>query len=269
MKTFLVAVATSLSMVASTNADAASYLFEYSGKVTSVGGTVTDGSLLNLNVGDSVAGSFMFVPGTIEPPPGTLSAQYPNTVPSFEFGSTTDAIGNSYFLMNATTGVVNAYKQTNVAGTVYDTHEFMLEGAESSPFSYVSFDALTSLSLADYSQSYFLMNRVDISTAPLRFTEVKVVIQHLVVTNILAVPEMFADLFAKLAGVGPGRSLANKVTKAESYYGAGHVSEACSVLSALALEINAQSGKHLTTSQAASLRGDVAELSSALRCTAN
>jgi hypothetical protein len=266
MKGLLASVAACLSFFGSASAVAMSYLFEYSGRVAYATGTVTDGTLLDFKAGDAVAGAFVFVPGALDHPPGAMGVQYANTIPLFEFGSAAAPSGYSSLLMDAARGVVIAYKQNNVAGSLYDTYEFVLEGDRSGRSRFDSFDDLTSLRLANYGDGYFILTRVDISSSPLRFTEVKVAATNLVVTRIMDVSDMFADLLAKTAGVGPGNSMASKVREAEYYYGAGNSAQACSALSALANQVNAQSGKHLTKTQAASLLGRITELSDALHC---
>lgn len=157
------------------------YFFEYSGTVRSVGGTVTDGSLLAFAVNDKVAGAFLFNPAGLTPPPGATTFFYPNSIESFTFGSYS-AIGNqasySYFSLSSLNGgLVNAYKQVGT-DSIYDNFSFVLSSDDgTSPFPDVLFD-LTTLSLNDFAMfsslpnSNFSLQRVDISSNPLRFTEV-------------------------------------------------------------------------------------------------
>ena len=129
---------------------AADFLFEYSGTVRSVGGTVTDGSLLSFAVGDTVSGSFVFDPSGLNPPPGTQSAFYPMSIDSFDFGSIS-AVGtqrsNSHFQIDVSNGRISAYKQVGT-GSIYDNFIFLIvAGVGNSPFLDVLVD-LTKIDLA-------------------------------------------------------------------------------------------------------------------------
>ena len=173
------------------------YLFEYTGTVSSVGGSVTDGSLLSFSVGDNITGSFIFDAASFNPAPGTLTAFLPNTIEEFVF-SGIPANGNqtsySYFSLNASIGVVNAYKQVGTNST-YDNFSFILSPDTGiSPFSDVTFD-LTTLDINDFPMhsvfpnSSFALERVDISSSPLRFTEVRANFNTLNVSSIITVTE--------------------------------------------------------------------------------
>src|SRR5262249_52448896 len=65
--------------------------------------------------------------------------------------------------------------------------------------------------------------------------------------------EQLADLLAAVTGVGPGTSLADKLSHAQSYLAANDVSDACSTLGAFINQAQAQSGITLSRSQAATL----------------
>ena len=65
--------------------------------------------------------------------------------------------------------------------------------------------------------------------------------------------EQLADLAAAVAGVGPGRSLAGKVRAIQDYVAANDSAHACDALHAFVNEVNAQTGKKISTAQAASL----------------
>lgn len=67
-----------------------------------------------------------------------------------------------------------------------------------------------------------------------------------------AVQEL-ADLFAAVAGVGPGNSLAAKVTRAQSALKSGNPGGSCSMLRAFVSEVGAQAGKGIPTLQAGGL----------------
>jgi streptogramin lyase len=64
--------------------------------------------------------------------------------------------------------------------------------------------------------------------------------------------EELTDLGVAVAGVGPGRSLTAKVTAIEGYVAANDTANACDALGAFVNEVNAQTGKKISTAQAAS-----------------
>jgi hypothetical protein len=117
MKKWLVTALCLMTSSIAATAHASPYLFQYSGTVSTVGGTVTDGSLLPFAVGDIVSGSFVFDSPSPSPPPGTPSAFYPLSIESFLFGSFA-AVGTqrsySYFLVDATNGYINAFERSLV-----------------------------------------------------------------------------------------------------------------------------------------------------------
>lgn len=78
--------------------------------------------------------------------------------------------------------------------------------------------------------------------------------------------EQLQDLLLVVTGVGPGESLASKVQEALSNVQAGKVANACSGLAAFMHEVQAQSGKKLTTAQATSLLVDAARIRAVLGC---
>jgi len=176
-----------LSITTSANAAAIAYRFDYSGHVMTVGGTVLDGSLLPFTAGDAVSGSFTFDPsgGTQLIDPQAISAQFQDSITAFSFGSF-NAIGtqaaHSSFLLDSSLGQVSAYKQVGT-GSIYDNFSFMLlAGSGNSPFADVLFD-LTQIKLGDYPmRSEFVLERVDISSNPLRFTEVRAKIDSITVS---------------------------------------------------------------------------------------
>jgi HYR domain len=79
-------------------------------------------------------------------------------------------------------------------------------------------------------------------------------------------PEQLADLLVAVTGVGPGTSLADKVKQAQSYLAAHDVPDACSTLTALINELKAQSGKTISSGQAATLITTVNRIRTVLGC---
>ena len=79
-------------------------------------------------------------------------------------------------------------------------------------------------------------------------------------------PGQLQVLAGQVAGVGPGNSLAAKVAQAQSYLSSGNTSAVCSTLGSFVSEAQAQSGKQLTTSQAAGLIAAANRIQSVLTC---
>jgi hypothetical protein len=78
--------------------------------------------------------------------------------------------------------------------------------------------------------------------------------------------EQLADLLTDVTGVGPGTSLADKVKQAQSYLAANEVRDACSTLSALNNEVQAQSGITIPAAQAETLTATVNRITTVLGC---
>ena len=74
------------------------------------------------------------------------------------------------------------------------------------------------------------------------------------------------DLAGAVAGVGPGESLASKVAEIQGYVAASDTAEACSTLGAFINEVNAQTGKKISTAQAASFITQAQDIEAALGC---
>lgn len=74
------------------------------------------------------------------------------------------------------------------------------------------------------------------------------------------------DLAAKVVGVGPGKSLANKVAQASASLAANDIPNTCLTLQGFIDEVKAQSGKKITAAVAASLTNDAQSIRTALAC---
>jgi hypothetical protein len=66
--------------------------------------------------------------------------------------------------------------------------------------------------------------------------------------------------------MGPGTSLVDKVKQAQSYLAADDASDACSTLAALTNEVEAQSGKTISPTDAATLVATVSRIRTVLGC---
>jgi hypothetical protein len=80
------------------------------------------------------------------------------------------------------------------------------------------------------------------------------------------VDEQLAQLLTAVTGVGPGKSLANKVKLIQGYVAANNKTGACSLLTAFIHEVKAQTGKKLTIEQAASFTTQANSIKTALGC---
>ena len=78
--------------------------------------------------------------------------------------------------------------------------------------------------------------------------------------------EQLEDLAAAVAGVGPGKSLAAKVSAIEGYLAADDTVDACAALNDLINEVNAQAGKKISTAVAASLISQAHNIEAAIGC---
>jgi hypothetical protein len=75
-----------------------------------------------------------------------------------------------------------------------------------------------------------------------------------------------ADLLASVDGVGPSMSLAAKVRNAQDALARGDTEAACNILGAFINEVEAQSGKSLTSATAAQLIADATQIRAVLGC---
>ncbi len=74
------------------------------------------------------------------------------------------------------------------------------------------------------------------------------------------------DLAQAVQGVGPGRSLAAKISAAQNAVAAGDTHGACGVLGGFIHEVSAQSGKKIPADQAAQLISDARQVLTDLGC---
>jgi len=77
---------------------------------------------------------------------------------------------------------------------------------------------------------------------------------------------LFNDLRAAVIGVGPGKSLVNKVRHAEAYYTAQDKQATCSMLSGFVNEVKAQKSKKISKGLAKSLINDARDIKMAIGC---
>lgn len=77
---------------------------------------------------------------------------------------------------------------------------------------------------------------------------------------------LFSQLLAKTRGIGPGRSLSNKVRAADAYYAVPDVQAACAALAGFVQEVEAQSSKKVAQHTADELIADAESIERALGC---
>jgi len=77
---------------------------------------------------------------------------------------------------------------------------------------------------------------------------------------------LLASLLKEVTGIGPGQSLANKVRLAQTYCAAKDLQATCAVLTDFVSEVSAQTGKKLTTAQAAKFTSDAKAIMAAIGC---
>ena len=78
--------------------------------------------------------------------------------------------------------------------------------------------------------------------------------------------EQLTDLVSAVQGVGPGRSLANTIQRAQAALATNDVPEACSILQAFTNEVKAQSGKSIPAGAATALIADATRIRAVLNC---
>jgi len=78
--------------------------------------------------------------------------------------------------------------------------------------------------------------------------------------------EQLASLATNVIAVGPGTSLADKLTQAQNFLASNDIPDTCSTLSAFVKETMAQSGKTVNVAQAGALITSAQEIKTKLRC---
>jgi streptogramin lyase len=78
--------------------------------------------------------------------------------------------------------------------------------------------------------------------------------------------EQLGDLADDVVGVGPGHSLAGKVAAIQGYVAANDTADACAALGAFINEVEAQTGKKISSAQASSLVTQAHNIEAALDC---
>jgi len=77
---------------------------------------------------------------------------------------------------------------------------------------------------------------------------------------------LLAALLKEVTGVGPGKSLANKVTAAQAYYAASDTQATCAMLTGFVNEVQAQDGKKIDPTLDAKLIADADAIEAAIGC---
>ena len=85
-------------------------------------------------------------------------------------------------------------------------------------------------------------------------------------TYVTGTADLLADLGDAVEGVGPGTSLRDKMTDAQSALASNEAGETCQILRSFINEVKAQSGKSITSDSAASLINDPNRIRIILAC---
>ena len=78
--------------------------------------------------------------------------------------------------------------------------------------------------------------------------------------------EQLAALAQAVQGVGPGKSLPNKVAAAQAYLTSNDTTDACTTMTGFVNEVRAQSGKHIPADTATTLAAKAGQILTALGC---
>jgi hypothetical protein len=81
------------------------------------------------------------------------------------------------------------------------------------------------------------------------------------------VNDELTNLLGAVTGVGPGTSLADKVTAVQGYLASNDTADACGTLGAFTHEVYAQSGRHIDPTLAESLVNQAGNIQAVLGCT--
>ena len=84
--------------------------------------------------------------------------------------------------------------------------------------------------------------------------------------TVLDAPALLDILLGEVTSLGPGISLADKIRQIQAHVAAGDTRAACRLLSAFIAEVSAQSGKSLTTAEAAELIGAAEQIRRLIGC---
>lgn len=87
------------------------------------------------------------------------------------------------------------------------------------------------------------------------------------ITSVTTIPaEALVALLKEVTGVGPGTSLADKVTMAQTYYAVPDIQTTCAVLTGFVNEVNAQAGKKISQQLDTKLITDAQSIEAAIGC---
>lgn len=84
--------------------------------------------------------------------------------------------------------------------------------------------------------------------------------------EVLDAPGLLTVLLDDVIDQGPGNSLADKIRKAQAYVEAGDIRKACRVLNEFISEVRAQTGKSITSSEAAAFIAAAEQIRRAIAC---
>jgi hypothetical protein len=132
------------------------------------------------------------------------------------------------------------------------------DGTFQAPAPYIVGAVPTSVAVADLNSDGLL----DVAVANAQSDNVSVLLN----VGRPPVSPLLAALVTEVTGVGPGKSLANKVALAQTYYAAKDVQATCAVLTGFVNEVKAQAGKKIAHTLDAKLIADANAIETAIDC---
>ena len=261
----------------------------FSGVVTSATGTA-DGVDLTTLVGLPITGKFSYDSTTMLYIPLSAGGCDPAYCGSFASDPVTAPITMTNTVAGHTfrvTGTSYSDLHVDIAGGIYTTNFFRLN-SQNVPFGTPrpgDNACEIIIGLTNYGGPPFMSDRSDSGTVNFVYTRpylnassgsiqfctsnfAVLEFQPLTATaGPASVDDLLAALAAEVAGVGPGKSLANKVALAQVYYAVPDVQATCAVLTGFVNEVKAQAGKKkLTAAQATKFTSDANAIMAAIGC---
>ena len=142
--------------------------------------------------------------------------------------------------------------------TSFDFYSFAKDPDLLATFANTTDACLTDTSICDDPASYFYWDPFHPSS-----TSHALLAEKLIQTVPAA---LLQQLLADVTGVGPGKSLANKIILAQNYYAPPDIQATCGVLRGFRNQVRAQAGKKLTDTQASEFTSDAGAIMDAIGC---
>lgn len=167
----------------------------------------------------------------------------------------------TFWTMQWNAALATAVDQLELPGaviTLFDFFAFSKDPELLTVFTNTTDPCLTESSICDDPASYFYWDSFHPSS-----TSHALLAEELRQTVPAAVLQ---QLYADVSGVGPGKSLANKIALAQEYFAPPDNQATCEVLHGFENQVSAQAGKKLTDAQAAEFTSDAGIIMDAIGC---